>query len=145
MERHTLKLTKGNRDLAHRGVAAAPDGWTLELRPAKRTDDQNRALWSILSQIQKQRPTHNGVKMTVETWKAVFLQALGAEMVFVPTLDGTGVFPLGHRSSQLTKGEFTALLELMLCWAAEQGLEINHFDDSSQGAGGAKNPARVAA
>ena len=129
MTRHILKLTKGNRAIAVQGVQRAPDGWTLELRAPKRTDDQNRAMWGLLSQIAKQRPTHNGVRMTPETWKAVFMQALGAEMVFVPTLDGTAMFPLGHRSSQLTKAEFTALLELMLAWCAEQGLSIEHFDE----------------
>jgi hypothetical protein len=141
MSRHLLPLTKANRTKALQGIEAAirkaAEGerpWTLELRPGKRTDEQNRALWSILGQIQKQRPTHKGVAMTAETWKSVFLQALGAEMIFVPTLDGTAVFPLGHRSSQLTKAEFTALLELMLAWSAQEGLKIEHFD-GSEGSG----------
>lgn len=129
MTRHILKLTAGNRSLAVQGVQRAPDGWTLELRSPKRTDDQNRAMWGLLNQIARQRPTHNGVRMTPETWKAVFMQALGAEMVFVPTLDGTAMFPLGHRSSLLTKAEFAALLELMLAWSAQQGLSIEHFDE----------------
>lgn len=143
MSRHILTLTKGNRGKAVEGVLKAPDGYVLELREPKRTDDQNSALWGLLNQIQRQRPTHNGVSMTAETWKSVFLQALGAEMVFIPTLDGTGMFPMGHRSSQLTKGEFAALLELMLAWCAEQGLTVEHFD--GQGASGVSSPARVAA
>lgn len=128
-DRHILRLNRFNRDKALQGVRVAPDGWTLELKAPKRSDEQNRALWGLLNQIQKQRPTHNGVKMTAEAWKAVFMQALGAEMVFVPTLDGTGMFPMGHRSSQLTKSEFAGLLELMLAWCATEGLEIHHFDD----------------
>lgn len=143
MSRHVLTLTRQNRAKAIQGVVAAPDGYVLELREPKRTDDQNAALWGLLNQIQRQRPTHNGVSMTADTWKAVFLQALGAEMVFVPTLDGTGMFPLGHRSSQLTKAEFSGLLELMLAWCAEQGLHIDHFD--GQGDAGANNPRVEAA
>lgn len=143
-ERHLLKLTSRNRPLAHRGVDKAPDGWTLELRPPKRTDDQNRALWSLLSQIAKQRPTHNGVKMNAELWKSVFLQALGAEMVFVPTLDGAGMFPLGHRSSQLNKTQFADLLELMLAWCAREGIAIEHFD-GGEGPGSAEQASPVAA
>lgn len=119
-----------DRAVAMRAAERAPEGYTVEVREAKRSDDQNRALWGLLNQIQRQRPTHNGVSMTAETWKSVFLQALGAEMVFVPTLDGTGMFPLGHRSSQLTKAEFTGLLELMLAWCAEQGLRVEHFDEA---------------
>lgn len=128
-ERHLLKLTSYNRDKAIQGVRAAPDGWTLELREPKRTDDQNRALWGLLHQIQKARPTDRGFNMTPEVWKARFMQALGAEMVFVPTLDGDGVFPLGHRSSQLTKSEFSALIELMLAYCAREGIAVEHFGD----------------
>ena len=140
-DRHTIKLTPSNREKALQGVEVAlakyrkgEAAWTMELRPAKRTDDQNRALWSLLSQVQKQRPMHRGVQMTPETWKAVFLQALGAEMVFVPTLDGDGMFPLGHRSSKLTKAEFAGLLELIMAWCAREGLTINHFNGEEAGA-----------
>lgn len=143
MTRHLLTLTSENRGRAIEGVRRAPDGWTLELREAKRTDEQNRALWSLLNQVQKQRPTHGGVAMSADTWKAVFMQALGAEMVFVPTLDGDGMFPLGHRSSQLTKSEFIGLIELILAWCAKEGLTVEHFDDG-QGRGGG-NAAPVAA
>lgn len=143
-DRHILTLTRANRQKAVQGVLRAPDGWTLELREAKRSDEQNRALWGLLNQIQKQRPTHNGVRMSAEAWKAVFMQALGAEMVFVPTLDGTGMFPMGHRSSQLTKSEFAGLLELMLAWSAEQGLTIEYFDDG-QGPAGRQQRSPVAA
>lgn len=144
--RHTLPLTRSNLDKALQGVrvAALKGGWTLELRETKRSDDQNRALWGVLGQIQRQRPTHNGVKMNTELWKAVFLQALGTETVFVPTLDGCGMFPLGQRSSQLSKGEFADLLTLILAWCAREGLTIEHFD-SDQGGGEAKNLAAEAA
>lgn len=142
MSRHLIELTRWNRRKAIQGVERAPDGWTLELREPKRSDDQNRALWGLLNQIQRQRPTHQGVRMTADTWKAVFMQALGAEMVFVPTLDGDGVFPMGHRSSQLTVGEFRGLIDLMLAWCAREGLAVEHFDDfhdGHQGGAGAKN------
>lgn len=132
MSRHLITLsTPRNRALAKQGIDRAPAGYVCELREAKRTDDQNRALWGLLNQVQKQRPTHNGVRMTPELWKAVFMQALGAEMVMLPTLGGDGFFPLGHRSSALTKSEFGGLLELILAWAAQQGLTIQHFDDGA--------------
>jgi hypothetical protein len=132
MARHILTLTKANRAKAIIGVTNAPDGWVLELREPKRSDEQNSALWGLLNQIQRQRPTHNGVKMTPELWKATFLNALGSEMRMLPTLDGQGYFPLGYRSSLLTKHEFSNLLELMLAWAAQEGLTIEHFDGSSE-------------
>lgn len=128
-ERHTLKLTRTNRHLALQGVRAAKDGWLLEIREPTRSTEQNAALWSLLSQVQKQRPNHNGVKMTQELWKAVFMQAWGAEVVFLPTLEGDGMFPAGHRSSHLTVGEMRDLIEFILAWCARAGLQIQHFDE----------------
>ncbi len=112
-------------------VDALPLGTRIEIKDRSRTDDQNRALWGLLNQIQRQRPTHNGVQMTADTWKSVFLHALGVEANFLPTLDGQGLFPAGQRSSQLTKSEFADLLELMLSWAAREGLTIKHFGDEA--------------
>lgn len=131
--RHILKLTgKRSRELAKAGIDAAPDGWMLELKEPKRSDEQNRALWGLLNQIQRQRPKHHGVKMTPELWKAVFMQALGAEMVMLPTLDNDGYFPLGHRTSTLRVSEFAQLLELMLAWCAKEGLSVQHFGEPEQ-------------
>jgi hypothetical protein len=130
-ERHFLKLTKSNRRIAAGWVAKAPDGWMLEVREPNRSVEQNAALWSLLGQVQKQRKIHNGVKMTPDLWKAVFMQAWGAEVVFLPTLEGDGMFPAGHRSSHLTVGEMTSLIEFILAWMATAGLTIAHFDEKA--------------
>ena len=135
MSRHLLTLSKDNRAKAHTGVAAAPNGWVLELREPKRTDEQNAALWGLLHQIQKQRPTHNGVRMTPELWKAVFLDALGSEMALLPKLDGDGYFPIGHSSSRLTKSQFADLLTVMLAWCAREGIKVEHFDGQGRDGG----------
>lgn len=140
MERHVLKLTPGaRRDAAawlDRAFRLYQPGapWVMELRPAKRTDEQNRALWSLIGQVHKQRPMHNGIKMTPELWKAVFMDAWGAEVSFLPKLEGDGMFPAGHRSSQLTKHEFVSLIEFILAWTAREGLTIRHFDEETEAA-----------
>jgi hypothetical protein len=149
-ERHTLLLTPFNRDKAIKGLDAAiakgrPVGakaWTMELRERSRTDEQNDALHGLIAQILKQRPFLNGLKMTKESYKAVFMQALGHEAAMLPTLAGDGFFPAGLRTSKLTVAEFTALIEFVLSWCAEQGLEIEHFD--GQGAGGVGSASRAA-
>ncbi|SJM49858.1 hypothetical protein FM111_02090 [Brevundimonas diminuta 3F5N] len=66
--------------------------------------------------------------MDTETWKCLFMHALGREVRFVPTLDGSSMLPLGLRSSKLTKREFSDLIELILAWCAENGVEVEHFD-----------------
>ena len=134
MARHLLRLTPSARHEAYRWVDKALANWQtgkpwmLEIREPKRTDDQNAALWSLLGQITKQCPTHHGRTMTPELWKTVFMDALGHEVDYCPSLDGTRIFPLGHRSSQLTKQQFSDLLELILAWATAHGLTIKHFD-----------------
>lgn len=110
------------RAKACRWIMAAPDKSRLRLDEPKRTTAQNALLWSRLTELTEQRPVHNGQKMTTELWKAVFLQALGAEMLMMPTLDGDGWFPLGHRSSRLSVKEMNDCLTLMDAWAAQNGV-----------------------
>lgn len=117
-----------DRCRAVRWVEQAPFGTVVEFKQKGRSGDQNSAMWSLLTQINRQRPTHNGIRMSAVLWKAVFMQALGSELVMLPTLDGDGLFPFGHRSSKLTKDEMSNLIELMLAWAAQQELVIEHFD-----------------
>jgi hypothetical protein len=143
-ERPTLVLTPGERDRAHAWLERAlrqwqpGAAWVMELRPSKRSDAQNAALWSLLGQIVKARPVHNGVQMEAETYKALFLHALGREVRFVPTLDGSSMLPLGLRSSKLTKAEFSDLLDLILAWCAANDIAVQHFgaanDDQQEAA-----------
>lgn len=134
MARNLLRLTPGARQDAHRWVDKALSlwqpgkPWVLEIREPKRTDEQNAALWGLLAQITKQRPVHNGRQMTADLWKSVFMDALGHEVDYCASLDSSRIFPLGHRSSHLTKAQFSDLLELMLAWCAANGLTVEHFD-----------------
>lgn len=137
--------TARDRALAKQAIDRAPAGYAVDIKESKRSDEQNRALWGLLNQIVRQRPIHNGVRMDAELWKCVFLNALGVEMRLIPNLDGNGFFPIGHRSSQLTVSQFRDLLELMLAWAAREGIEVKHFDDGHQGGAGANNPRAEAA
>lgn len=131
MSRFTIPLNPFTAARAHSWIEKAVrenKGMVMEVRDAKRTDHQNAALWSLLGQIVKQRPEHNGVQMDAETYKALFMHALGREVRFVPTLDGTSMLPLGLRSSKLTKAEFSDLIALIIAWTAQNGLTIEHFD-----------------
>lgn len=119
MSRALLVLSnKAVRERAMAWVTKAPDGTRVEFREARRSHEQNDKMWAMLTDIARQRPTHNGVKMTPDLWKAVFMQAAGAEITMVPTLDGDGFFPLGLRSSALSKREMCDLIELISAWGA---------------------------
>lgn len=107
------------RDLAHRLVAAAPVGAVMTISPAKRTSDQNARFWAMLSDISRAKP--EGRVHTPEAWKALFMHALGHSVRFEMGLNGEP-FPVGFRSSQLTKAQMSDLMEFMSAWAAERGV-----------------------
>lgn len=117
---HTVEIdSQYRRDLAHKLVAAAPWGAVMTISPAKRSTDQNSRFWAMLSDISRAKP--DGRKHTPETWKALFMHALGHSVRFETGLNGEP-FPVGFRSSQLTKSQMSDLMEFMSAWAAEKGI-----------------------
>lgn len=116
---------KAQRDRATAWIANAPINTRVEFREPKRSLPQNDRMWAMLTDIAKQRPNHNGVRMTADLWKAVFMQNLGAEMTMLPTLECDGFFPIGMRSSELSKSEMSDLMELMAAWGAAHDITFH--------------------
>ena len=116
-----------DRGRASRWVDQAKPGTIVEFRKQGRTPDQNDAVHGLIRQIIKQRPIHNGIPMDLPLWKAAFMKALGEEVRFIPTLDGSSVFPIGLSTKDLPKERFSELIEFILCWCAQEGLTIKHF------------------
>jgi len=94
---------------------------TLEVRPEKRSDAQNRRLWAMLSDISAQVDWY-GQKLTSEEWKDVFSASLKRTKV-VPGLDG-GFVVCGQSTSKMTKAEMCELQELMEAFGAEKGVRF---------------------
>lgn len=94
---------------------------TLEVRPEKRSDAQNRRLWAMLRDISEQVNWH-GNRLTDEEWKDVFTASLKRQKV-VPGLDG-GFVVCGQRTSKMTKAEMAELQELMEAFGAQQGVRF---------------------
>jgi hypothetical protein len=110
------------REQAHRLVDAAPVGAVMTIAPAKRTTDQNSRMWAMLSDISRAKP--DGRMHTPETWKALFLHAMGHASRFEMGLNGEP-FPVGFRSSLLSKSQMSDLMEFMSAWAAEKGIRLH--------------------
>jgi hypothetical protein len=108
---------------AHRLIEQVPQGAVLNIRPARRTNDQNALMWAILSEISRAKP--DGRCLSPEVWKCLFMDAAGFKCTFEPTLDGTGVIPLGFKSSRLNKAEFSDLIEAIHAFAAEKGIALS--------------------
>lgn len=102
-------------------IDAAPAGWVMRLGEETRTEEQNRKLHPMLRDIQRQVP---GMEtFSLEDMKLRFLNSLGTELRFLPTIEEDGLFPVGLRSSTLSKTQFSALLELVLKYGAEKGVQ----------------------
>ena len=138
-ERITLPLI--NPVQAHQAIEAA---WrhakallmaghrlTLEVRPEKRSDAQNRLLHACLSEISKQ-VEWAGAKRDVDTWKrlltAAWLRARGEGVEVLPAIDGHGIDVVFRHTSKLTKAECAELSEFVMAWAAERGIVIHAPD-----------------
>ena len=115
-------------DFAKGWLMAGDKRLTLEIRPEKRSDAQNRLLHACLSEISKQ-VEWAGAKRDVDTWKrlltAAWLRARGEPIEMLPALDGHGVDIVFRRTSQLTKAECAELSEFVMAWAAERDIVIH--------------------
>lgn len=114
---------QADRDKATKWIGQAPAGTRVEFRKPRRTLPQNDRLWAMLTEI-AEKVDHCGRKYDPDTWKCIFMSALGREMRFVPSLDQQGLIPLGHRSSNLSKEEMSELQDFIEAWCAENGIEI---------------------
>lgn len=94
---------------------------TLEIRPEKRSDAQNRRLWAMLADVAAQVDWY-GQKLTPEDWKHIFSASLKRQKA-VPGLDG-GFVVLGQSTSKMTKSEMSELQTLMEAFGAERGVKF---------------------
>jgi len=103
-------------------VMAAPVGHVVRVSEPTRNLEQNAALWAILAEI-SQHVVWHGRKLDAESWKHIFSSSLKRQDV-VPNLDGTGFVVLGQSTSNMSKREFSDLLELINAFAAERGVTL---------------------
>ena len=121
MHKRTIHLINAQvREHAKRLIDQAPDGWVARIGEATRTDEQNRLMWPLIADLQRDIPEM--ATYAADDVKLRFLNALGQEMRFLPALEGAGVFPVGQRSSTLSKSQFSALIELMFAYGAKHGV-----------------------
>lgn len=121
-EKRTIFLVGDTqRQFAKNLIDGAPANTVVRFGEATRTDKQNRKLWPMLADLQKQVPEF--ATFSAEDMKLRFLNALGVELRFLPSLEGAGMFPVGMRSSTLTKSQFAGLLELIYAVGAKHDVQ----------------------
>lgn len=107
------------RRLAAEFCMTAPDGWVCKVSEPTRNLDQNAKMWALLTEVSDQVDWY-GQKLTQEEWKDVFSASLKRQKV-VPGLDG-GFVVCGQRTSQMSKRDFSDLIELIQAFGAERGV-----------------------
>ena len=107
------------RHLAAELIQRAPSGAVVNIREATRTLDQNAKMHAMLSDVARAKPM--GRSHTADVWKAIFMNACGHQVQFVEGLEGEP-FPIGFRSSRLTKRQMSDLIEYMLWFGTEHGV-----------------------
>ena len=128
MSRAMVILSKRDeRERAARWCMTAPAGTRVEFREAKRTTDQNALMWALLTTVAREVTWH-GLKLSPDDWKLIFLDGLKGEVRTVPNLDGNGFVSL-RRSSDLSKGEMSDLIELIAAFGAAHGEEFGDQEE----------------
>lgn len=108
------------RDLAKAQIDAAPEGWLATVREEKRRDRQNRPFWEIMGDLAKAEP--EGRRWTKETWRDALMHATGHAIQFEMGIEGSGAFPIGFRSSQLTVPLMSQVIEAAFAYGSRHGV-----------------------
>jgi hypothetical protein len=103
-------------------VRAAPLGWDVKIEPPTRTNRQNAKMRAMLTEVARAKP--GGRKCSTDVWKALFMNACGYAVQFETGLNGEP-FPVGFRSSHLSKAQMSDLIEFIQAWCAENGVELS--------------------
>ena len=107
------------RSRAMQAVRDAPEGYAISVSEPTRNLDQNAKLWPMLQEV-ADNVVWYGKKLSPESWKNIFSSSLKKQEV-VPGLDGEFVV-MGVSTSQMSKREFSELIELINAFMAEKGV-----------------------
>lgn len=117
---HKVILTnRFSRERFKRIVDQAPEGYVAEVREPTRTLDQNNRMWAMLTDISVAMPL--GRRHTPDDWKAIAMNACSWECAFLEGLDGRP-FPVGFRSSKLSKAQMSTLIDWLQAFGDENGV-----------------------
>lgn len=107
------------RDYACNQIRQAPDGYVVTIKKPTRNLQQNAKMWAMLSDLSKQKP--DGWDHKPEVWKALMMSACGHELEIIEGLNGEP-FPLGYKTSKMTKQQMNDLITFIYQWGDERGI-----------------------
>lgn len=111
---------QSQRDYAKHQIDIAPDNAVVSILAPTRTNEQNAKMWAMLEDVRRSEP--EGRQWTRDVWKAAFMHSLDHQVQFAQALDGSGPFPVGFRSSNLTVSQMSDLIEVIYEYGARHGV-----------------------
>jgi hypothetical protein len=111
--------SQSQREFAKTMIDRAPENAVVTIKEATRSLDQNARLWAMISDVSRAKP--EGRMHTPEVWKCLFMNSCGHAVQFEIGLDGKP-FPVGFRSSRLTKAQMSDLMEFVAEYGARHGV-----------------------
>lgn len=109
------------RRAAADAVAAAPDGFVVEIRPRTRSLEQNSRMWSMLTDVSQQIDWYRR-RLSPEDWKHIFTAEL-ENLDTVPGISG-GIVVLGQSTRKMSVKKMSDLIELIDSFGAEHGVKF---------------------
>ena len=129
-DRHQIIIrNEADRKEVVRWARGTGTGTIVEFRKATRSNTQNALLWARLTEIAAKVEWY-GRYLSAENWKDVFTASLRKADV-IPGLDQGSVVVLGMRTSKMSVGEMTLLLDLIDAFAAQHNVEFNESGDAN--------------
>jgi hypothetical protein len=127
IDRQSIRLYEPTQ--AHKALASlwmtikaaliAGHALSVELRAETRSTEQNRLLWSSLSDVARQVDWY-GQKLSPEDWKCIFTASLKHQRT-APGIEG-GFVVLGDSTSKMTKAEMGELIDLIHAFGDDKGV-----------------------
>lgn len=101
----------------------APAGYCVTISEPTRTLEQNSLLWPLLGCLEKQLDWY-GQKLSSDDWKDLLTASLTRQRS-APAIDGNGFVVFGQRTSQFSKSMMSELIELIMAFGAQRGVDFN--------------------
>ncbi len=108
------------RSLAKQMIERAPADYVVTIKAPGRTGDQNAKMRAMCSDLSRAKP--EGRHWTPETWKCAIMHSLGHQVQFCEGLENSGPFPMGFRSSHLSKAQMSDMIEYMYSYGARHNV-----------------------
>ena len=119
-----IQITEDNKPKVMGWIDKANPGVSIAFKkPNRRSLDQNDLMWPYLRAIAKS-VKWDGQEFTDYQWKEIFMGSLWGGLS-VPGIHGGVIFVGARHSSDLTKSEMAELLDSIIAFASEHGIDIN--------------------